>query len=47
MEERYREMIETMYGGGNQVSVRASVKYRDGRTGTIETTVRVCELQEQ
>ncbi len=47
MEERYREMIETMYGGGNQVSVRASVKYRDGRTGIIETAVRVCSLEDK
>jgi long-chain acyl-CoA synthetase len=45
MEERYREMIETMYGDGAEVRVRASVKYRDGRTGVLETAVRVCALE--
>ncbi len=44
MEERYRDMIDTMYGDGQEVRVRATVKYRDGRTGTIETAVRVCSL---
>jgi len=44
MEERYRDLIEAMYGGKDDVRVRASVKYRDGRTGVIETTVRVCNL---
>jgi len=47
MEERYREMIEAMYAHQPEVRVSAAVKYRDGRTGTIETTVRVCELEEK
>ena len=46
IEERYREMIEAMYGDGGDVRVRASVKYRDGRTGEIETAIRVCALEE-
>ncbi len=45
MEERYRELIEAMYGGKPKVSVSAQVKYRDGRTGVIETAVRVCNLE--
>ncbi len=45
MEERYRDMIETMYANGSEVRVSAAVKYRDGRTGTIETAVRVCTLE--
>jgi long-chain acyl-CoA synthetase len=44
MEERYRELIEAMYGGESEVRVSAQVKYRDGRTGTVETAVRVCGL---
>jgi long-chain acyl-CoA synthetase len=44
MEERYELMIETMYSGGEEVRVRAEVKYRDGRTGVVETSVRVCSL---
>ncbi len=46
MEDRYRDMIETMYSGGSEVRVTAEVKYRDGRTGIIETAVRVCSLDE-
>lgn len=44
IEERYRDMIEAMYGGLDKVMVRAEVKYRDGRTGTVETAVKVCSL---
>jgi len=44
LSDRYRDMIETMYGGGAAVRVRAAVKYRDGREGVVETTVRVATL---
>lgn len=44
MEDRYRDLIEAMYGGKDEVQVSAQVKYRDGRTGVIETAVRVCNL---
>lgn len=46
MEDRYRDLIEAMYGGQNEVRVSAPVKYRDGRTGVVETAVRVCRLEE-
>ena len=45
LNERYRDMITTMYGGGDSVQVKAAVKYRDGREGVIETTVRVATLE--
>lgn len=44
MAERYREIIEAMYDGRENVRVEAEIRYRDGRTGTVETTVRVCRL---
>lgn len=44
MEDRYRDLIEAMYGGKDEVRVSAAVKYRDGRTGTVETAVRVCQV---
>jgi len=44
MEERYRDLIEAMYSDKDEVRVSAPVKYRDGRTGVIETSVRVCRL---
>ena len=43
--ERYEEMITTMYDGGDSVQVRATVKYRDGREGTVETAVQVATLE--
>ena len=46
LSDRYREMIAAMYGGGEAVRVRVSVKYRDGREGIVETTVRVAALEE-
>ena len=45
LSERYQDMIATMYGGGDSVQVKAAVKYRDGREGVVETTVRVATLQ--
>ncbi|MBI4671957.1 MAG: AMP-binding protein [Chloroflexi bacterium] len=42
--ERYREMIDALYDGAENVRVRAAVKYRDGREGVIETTLRLATL---
>jgi long-chain acyl-CoA synthetase len=45
LSNRYEDMISAMYGMEDSVKVRAAVKYRDGREGTIETTVRVAAMQ--
>jgi len=45
--EHYREIIEAMYSGAEQVHVRAAVRYRDGREGVIETTVRIESLEQE
>jgi len=45
LSERYADMISTMYGTGKNVKVRAAVKYRDGREGSVETTVRVATME--
>ena len=45
--ERYGDMIEAMYGGRDEVQVRAAVKYRDGREGIIETTVHIATLEDE
>lgn len=44
LSERYQDMIAAMYGGGDSVRVRAAVRYRDGREGVVETSVRVAAL---
>jgi hypothetical protein len=44
MESRYQNIIEAMYGDRDRVMVQAEVKYRDGRTGVVETAVKICSL---
>jgi long-chain acyl-CoA synthetase len=41
LEERYGDMIDAMYQDKDSVMVVAEVKYRDGRTGSVETQIRV------
>jgi long-chain acyl-CoA synthetase len=42
LEQKYGDMLNAMYNNLDSVTVSADVKYRDGRTGTVETAVRVC-----
>lgn len=44
LEQRYGDMLEAMYTDKDEVRVSAEVKYRDGRTGTVETAVRVMDV---
>ena len=44
LEQKYGEMLDAMYGNRDRVTVSAEVKYRDGRTGVVETAVRVCTV---
>ncbi len=44
LEQRYGDMLDAMYGDKDKVTVSAEVKYRDGRTGVVETDVRVMQL---
>ncbi|HEY43477.1 MAG TPA: long-chain fatty acid--CoA ligase [Anaerolineae bacterium] len=46
MEDRYEQMIDSMYSDGRDVRVQAEVKYRDGRMGVVETAVRIMTLEE-
>ena len=41
MEERYRELINAIYGDKTEVPIEAQVRYRDGRMGTIKTTISI------
>ncbi|MBN8618847.1 MAG: AMP-binding protein [Anaerolineae bacterium] len=44
LEQKYGQMLDAMYGNRDQVTVSAEVKYRDGRTGVVETAVKVGTL---
>ncbi|MDQ7783623.1 MAG: AMP-binding protein [Desulfomonilaceae bacterium] len=41
VEERYKELIEGMYGDTDEIAVEAAVTYRDGRQGVLRTSIRV------
>ncbi|MFW5709367.1 MAG: AMP-binding protein [Chloroflexota bacterium] len=44
LEQRYGDMLDAMYNDRDEVLVSAEVKYRDGRTGTVQTAVRVMNV---
>lgn len=44
LNDRYQEIIDAMYGGKDEVHVRAPVRYQDGREGFIETEIRIMTL---
>ncbi len=41
MQERYRDLINAIYSDKTEVPVEAQVRYRDGRVGTIKTTLLI------
>jgi long-chain acyl-CoA synthetase len=46
LRERYKELLDAMYSDKKEVAVEAQVKYRDGRTGTISTTLKIRSIGE-
>ncbi len=46
VEERYKALIQGMYLGSDEVSVEASVTYRDGRKGTVKTGIRIRSVEQ-
>lgn len=42
---KYADILEALYGDTEKVSMRAEVKYRDGREGVIETELSVREVE--
>ena len=44
MEQRYKDMIDAMYGEKDAVEVQAPVTYRDGRKGVVTTRIQVRSL---
>jgi long-chain acyl-CoA synthetase len=41
MEQRYKDLIEAVYGGKDEINVEAPVTYRDGRKGMVTTGIKV------
>ena len=42
--ERYKDVIEAMYDGRTAVAIDATIKFQDGRTARIKTTVAVRDV---
>ncbi len=47
MEERYKDLIHAIYSDGDKIDVNAAVTYRDGRKGTVTTTIRVRSIEKE
>ena len=47
MEDRYRDLIKTIYEDGREVNVKAPVTYRDGRKGEVTTGLKIRSVQEE
>jgi long-chain acyl-CoA synthetase len=45
--ERYRDVIEAMYDGREAVAIDATIKFQDGRTARIKTTVAVRDVAKE
>jgi long-chain acyl-CoA synthetase len=45
VEERYKEVITAVYGTCNQVPIDAVIKFQDGKTTQIKTTLQVRDLE--
>jgi len=45
MEERYKDLIDSVYVGDDVFEIKSVVKYRDGREGTIRTSITIVSLE--
>jgi len=46
MEERYKDLINTIYNNEKQVNLRTPITYRDGRKGVVTTSIKVRTVSE-
>jgi long-chain acyl-CoA synthetase len=44
LEERYRELLDAVYGGADRIAVSAAVVYRDGRKGVVAANVFIDDV---
>ena len=43
--ERYRELIEALYGSGDLVAVQSEITYQDGSTAMVDTKLRITTME--
>ncbi len=44
--ERYKDLIRDIYSSRKEIAVETQVSYRDGRTGTLKTSVQIMDVGE-
>jgi long-chain acyl-CoA synthetase len=44
LEDKYKELAEAIYRGKDKITTEAEVKYRDGRTGKVSTSINIRDL---
>jgi long-chain acyl-CoA synthetase len=44
VEQRYKDLIDSMYGEKKNVIVEAPITYRDGRKGVVKTAINVRQV---
>jgi len=44
MEDKYGDLIEAIYSDREEIPIETAVTYRDGRTGTVKTTLKIRNL---
>jgi long-chain acyl-CoA synthetase len=47
IEQRYKQLIDALYSGEQDVLTEASVTYRDGRKGVVTTAVKVWNVGDE
>jgi len=45
--ERYKALVDALYGGAKQVNIKVDVTFEDGRKGTIEGDIEIRDLVPQ
>lgn len=46
MEQRYRYLLDAIYADKQEITAEAEVKYRDGRTGKISTSLKIESIED-
>jgi long-chain acyl-CoA synthetase len=46
LKERYRDLIRAIFSGKSEAEISFQLQYRDGRTGTVKTTVVIKDVKE-
>jgi long-chain acyl-CoA synthetase len=47
MEQRYKDLIDALYGDRDKIDVQAPVTYRDGRKGVVTTDIHIRSIRKE